>query len=107
MGSTATLLLEFKSMRRMLACIVAFLAAWAVAADGPALTLALRQRIERQVRVYAAAPPDADVELGKPRPADIPGYDELPVTLHEGADSRSFTFLLSHDRKRLLYLKSF
>jgi len=94
-------------MRRVLAFIVVFLAACAFAADGPALTPGLRQRIERQVRVYSAAPPDSVVELGKARPAEIPGYYELPVTLHEGAESRSFTFLLSHDGKRLLYLKSF
>ena len=94
-------------MRRILACIVAFLSACALAADGPALTPALRQRIERQVRVYSAAPPDSVVELGKLRPAEMAGYYELPVTLGDGADSRSFTFLLSQDGKRLLYLKSF
>ena len=42
---------------------------------------ALDQRIERQVRAYTEAPPNAQVTLGARTPSNFAGYENLPVII--------------------------
>ncbi|HEV2990338.1 MAG TPA: thioredoxin domain-containing protein [Candidatus Angelobacter sp.] len=67
----------------------------------------MNRRIERQVRAYAEAPPDAQLTLGKLTPSGFTGYDNLPVTIEQKGSSKTFNFLLSKDGKKLLYVKEF
>ena len=67
----------------------------------------LNRRIERQVRAYAEAPPDAHLRLGNRTPSSFNGYDNLPVVIEVKGTSKSFNFLLSRDGKKLLYMKEF
>lgn len=67
----------------------------------------LNRRIERQVRAYAEAPPDAQLTLGNRTPSSFNGYDNLPVTIEQKGASKTFDFLLSKDGKKLLYMKEF
>jgi protein-disulfide isomerase len=67
----------------------------------------LNRRIERQVRAYSEAPPDARLTLGKLSPSGFTGYDNLPVTIEQKGTSKTFNFLLSKDGKKLLYVKEF
>jgi protein-disulfide isomerase len=68
----------------------------------------VRTHIERQVRQYAEAPPDAEISLGAPQPSgNFPNYYALPVTIHGKQGDRVFEFLLAHDFSRLVYPKAF
>jgi protein-disulfide isomerase len=71
------------------------------------LTPEIRKRIEQQVRVYAEAPPEAQIALGEPHPSDMPGYDALDVQIRVADAVRSYSFVLSADRTKLLYAKTF
>ncbi|HWZ45366.1 MAG TPA: thioredoxin domain-containing protein [Candidatus Saccharimonadales bacterium] len=64
----------------------------------------LDRRIERQVRAYAEAPPDAKVLLGVRTPSNFPGYDNLPVSIEQGSIRKAVNFLISKDGKKMLYL---
>src|SRR5947209_17260498 len=67
-----------------------------------------RTRIEKQVRQYAEAPPDAEVKLGEPKAsAAFIGYYTLPVIIRGKQGDRTFEFLLARDFKRLIYHKTF
>lgn len=67
-----------------------------------------RTRIEKQIRQYAEAPPDARVVLGEPKPSDtFHGYYALPVTIHGDQGDRRFEFLLARDFTRLIYPRTF
>jgi protein-disulfide isomerase len=67
----------------------------------------LNRRIERQVRAYAEAPPDAQLTLGSRTSSGFTGYDNLPVTIEQKGTRKTFDFLLSKDGKKLLYMKEF
>jgi protein-disulfide isomerase len=64
----------------------------------------LNRRIERHVRAYAEAPPDSRIILGARTPSNFPGYDNLPVSIEQGAVKKAVSFLISKDGKKLLYL---
>jgi protein-disulfide isomerase len=67
----------------------------------------LNRRIERHVRAYAEAPPGSQVSLGNRAPSGFTGYDILPVTIEQQGIKKTFSFLLSKDGKKLLYMKEF
>lgn len=68
----------------------------------------VKLRIEKQVRQYAEAPPDAQLVIGEIRnSAAFTGYYELPITIRGDQGDRSYTFLLAHDFSRLVYPKTF
>jgi protein-disulfide isomerase len=67
----------------------------------------VRKRIEQQVRVYAEAPPEAQITIGEPEPSEFPTYDSVPVTIRADARAHTFHFLISRDRTTLFYVKSF
>ncbi len=82
----------------------------AIAASAQAPTPAtpeLTRRIERQVRTYAEAPPEATVAIGKRTPSSFNNYENLPVTITENGVAKTFNFLLAKDGSKLLYMKEF
>ena len=67
-----------------------------------------RTRIEKQIRQYAEAPPDAQIVLGEPKTSQsFPAYYALPVTIHGNQGDRKFEFLLARDFSRLIYPRTF
>lgn len=64
----------------------------------------LDRRIERQVRVYTEAPPDARVTLGARTSSKWPGYDNLPVTIAANGITKAVNFLIARDGSKLLYV---
>jgi protein-disulfide isomerase len=69
--------------------------------------LALNRRIEIMVRSQYNLPPEISVAIGARKPGQIPGYDELPVTLSHGGKSQLIDFLISTDGKTLARLDKF
>jgi len=67
----------------------------------------LNRRIERQVRAYAEAPPDSKILLGPRTPSSFSGYDNLPVSIEQGAIKKSVNFLIAKDGSKLLYITEF
>ncbi len=66
--------------------------------------LALNRHIEIMVRTQYNVPPEIAVTIGPRKPGQIPGYDELPVTLSHGGKTRVLDFLISTDGKTLARL---
>jgi len=64
----------------------------------------LQRRIERQVRAYTEAPPDATILLGARSPSKFAGYDDLPVSIEANGIKKIVNFLLARDGSRLLYI---
>ena len=64
----------------------------------------LNQRIERQVRAYTEAPPNAQVTFGPRSPANFAGYENLPVTIEANGVKKSVNFLIAKDGTKLLYV---
>jgi protein-disulfide isomerase len=75
------------------------------AQDSPAS--ALNRHIEIMVRSQYNLPPEISVTLGARKPGQIPGYDELPVTLARGSKTQVIDFLISADGKTLARLEKF
>jgi len=73
--------------------------------DSPAS--ALNRRIEVLVRSQYNLPPEIAVTIGARKPGQIPGYDELPVTLAHGSKTQVIDFLISADGKTLAHLEKF
>ncbi len=64
----------------------------------------LNQRIERQVRSYTEAPPNAQVTIGVRTPSNFAGYDNLPVTIEANGVRKPVNFLIAKDGSKLLYV---
>lgn len=64
----------------------------------------LNQRIERQVRAYTEAPPNAQVTLGARTPSNFTGYDNLPVVIEANGTRKPVNFLIAKDGSKLLYV---
>jgi protein-disulfide isomerase len=69
--------------------------------------LTLNRRIEVMVRSQYNLPPDVSVTLGSRKPGQIPGYEELPITLSRGGKSQVIDFQISADDKTLARLEKF
>jgi protein-disulfide isomerase len=67
----------------------------------------LNRHIEVMVRAQYNVPQDYTVALGERAPSQIPGYDNLPVTLSRGAKTSVVDFLISTDNKTLARLEKF
>jgi protein-disulfide isomerase len=67
----------------------------------------LNRRIEVMVRSQYNIPQDVAVALGARKASQIPGYDELPITLNHGTKSQVIEFLISADSKTLARLETF
>jgi protein-disulfide isomerase len=65
------------------------------------------RRIERQVRAYAEAPPEAKITFGARGPSNFAGYDKLPVDIEANGDKKTFNFLVAKDGSKLLYVREF
>lgn len=89
-----------------LSCFV-LLAIAATAQSSAPEAAELTRRIERQVRTYAEAPPEASVTLGSRTPSSFNNYDNLPVAITENGVTRTFNFLIAKDSSKLLYVKEF
>jgi protein-disulfide isomerase len=88
--------------------LIALLAVAPLAAQPAAQNrVQLDQRIERQVRAYSEVPPDAKVSVGDRTPSSFNGYDSVAVTIDRQGVTKVFTFLLSKDGQKLLYVKEF
>ena len=67
---------------------------------GTPLPLSVTHRIEVLLRQKAQLPPLAIVNVGSPKPSDVPGYSTIEVTFtDEGKTSHPIPFLLSNDGK--------
>jgi protein-disulfide isomerase len=64
----------------------------------------LNQRIERQVRAYTEAPPNAQVTIGARTPSNFAGYENLPVTIEANGMKKPVNFLIAKDGSKLLYV---
>jgi protein-disulfide isomerase len=69
----------------------------------------MARKIERQVRSYYSIPPDVTVKVGAIIASkDLPGYDEVAVTIDQGGGrQKDYKFLVSRDRNTLLRLIKF
>jgi protein-disulfide isomerase len=67
------------------------------------------RKIERQVRTYYSIPPDVNVRVGTiVSSKDLPGYDEVAVTIDQGdGKQKDYKFLVSKDRGTMLRLVKF
>lgn len=64
----------------------------------------LQRRIERQVRAYTEAPPQAQISFGARSAAKFAGYDNLPVFIEANGVKKTLNFLLAQDGSKLLYI---
>jgi protein-disulfide isomerase len=64
----------------------------------------LDRRIERQVRAYTEAPPDARISIGARAPSGFAGYEKLPVSIEANGVKKTVDFLLAKDGSKLLYV---
>lgn len=64
----------------------------------------LTRRIERQVRAYAEAPPEATITIGDRTASHFNGYDNLPVMIEANGVRKTVNFLLAKDGSKLVYL---
>lgn len=62
----------------------------------------VNKRIERRVRAYYSLPPDVQIAISAPKPSEIPGYDQVVVTLNNSERKQDINFLLSKDSKMLI-----
>jgi protein-disulfide isomerase len=69
--------------------------------------LTLNRRIEVMVRSQYGLPPEIALTIGARKPGQIPGFDELPVTLSRGSKSQVINFLISADGKTLAHLDKY
>jgi protein-disulfide isomerase len=67
----------------------------------------LLRRVEHHVRQYVELSPEAKVSFGALRPAEIPGYRALPVTITDQGKTRTVDFLISADGARMIYVTPF
>jgi protein-disulfide isomerase len=89
-------------MRKLILCLL--LALPLAAQQAKPAEADLNRRIERQVRAYAEAPPDSRIVIGARTPSNFTGYDNLPVTIEQGAIKKTVQFLISKDGGKLLYI---
>jgi protein-disulfide isomerase len=69
--------------------------------------LTLNRRIEIMVRSQYNLPSEIAITLGARKPSQIPGYDELPITLSRDSKSQVLDFLISTDGKTLAHLDTY
>src|SRR5258706_3547815 len=67
----------------------------------------LQKRMERQIRNYAGSAPDAKITIGKRTASEFSNYYSVPVTIQQGEQIKTFTFYLSKDLKKMMYVNSF
>jgi protein-disulfide isomerase len=67
----------------------------------------LKRRITTEIRSRYKVPPQVDVAISDPKPAEIPGYDKIVVTLSAAGRSSNHDLLVSQDRKTLAHLEKF
>jgi len=84
-----------------------FLTSLSLGAQQAIPTDELNRRIERQVRAYAEAPPEAKVTLGARTPSRFAGYENLPVIIDANGAQKTFNFLVAKDGGKLLYVREF
>lgn len=91
-------------MRSLLVLLLLFVSAISALAQKPADTGDLDRRIERQVRAYSEAPPDAKITQGARTTSKFAGYDNLPVTIEFNGVKKTVDFLIAKDSSKLLYI---
>jgi protein-disulfide isomerase len=69
------------------------------------LTPETLHRIQIEIRSRYNVPPQVNVSIADPKPADVPGYDQIVVTFTGGNHTTTHDFLLSKDRKTLAHLE--
>ena len=73
--------------------------------SGGGLPTDIAQRIKNEIRSRYNVPPQIEISLSDPKPADFPGYETVVVTFTGGSRTTSHDFLLSKDRKTLAHLE--
>jgi protein-disulfide isomerase len=84
--------------------VLFFFLAVAVASAQNTTDSELKQRVERQVRAYTEAPPNAQITLGARSPGNFAGYDNLPVTIEANGIRKTINFLMAKNGSKLLYV---
>ncbi|MBZ5507621.1 MAG: DsbA family protein [Acidobacteriia bacterium] len=72
-----------------------------------ALTPDVIHRIQTEIRTHYNVPQQMTISLGDPKPSNVPGYDDLVVTLLGGSKPSNHDFLISKDRKTLAHLDKY
>lgn len=80
------------------------LAGTVIAQQAAPMNSELQRRIERQVRAYTEAPPQAQISFGARSASKFTGYDNLPVSIEANGVKKTLNFLLSQDDSKLLYI---
>lgn len=70
-----------------------------------ALTPEVTRRVQTEIRAHYNVPNQVNIDLGAPKPADVPGYDTVTVTFTGGGHTTTHDFLISKDRKTLAHLE--
>ena len=73
--------------------------------SGGGIPTDIAQRIKNEIRSRYNVPPQIQISLSEPKPADFPGYETVVVTFTGGSRTTSHDFLLSKDRKTLAHLE--
>jgi len=91
-------------MRSFPVFLLLFVSAISALAQKPAEAGDLDRRVERQVRAYSGAPPDARITQGTRTPSKFAGYDNLPVTIEFNGVKKTLDFLIAKNSSKLLYI---
>jgi len=65
------------------------------------------RRIQSEIRAHYNVPQQIKIAVSEPRAGDVPGYDNLVITLLGGTRSSNHDFLISKDRKTLAHLEKY
>jgi len=64
----------------------------------------LAANVERHVRAYYQVPAQVRIEVSAPKASEFPNYDSLNVVFLQGANKKTYDFLVSKDGKSLIRL---
>jgi protein-disulfide isomerase len=64
-------------------------------------------RIQNEIRSHYNVPQQIKITVSDPKPGNVPGYDDLTITLLGGNHSSNHEFLISKDRKTLAHMEKY
>jgi protein-disulfide isomerase len=64
-------------------------------------------RIQTEIRTHYNVPQQITISVGVPTAGNVPGYDDLAITLLGGSHPSTHEFLISKDRKTLAHMEKY
>jgi protein-disulfide isomerase len=64
-------------------------------------------RIQTEIRTHYNVPQQITISVGAPTAGNVPGYDDLAITLLGGSHPSTHEFLISKDRKTLAHMEKY